>query len=183
MQPKAATMVTETTPVRLTSPPPRFVGRGGLKLDAALDAFAVPVEGRTALDVGASTGGFTDCLLQRGAAAVIALDVGYGQLDWSLRTDDRVTVVERTNFRLVDPAAIGGPFDIVVADMSFISLRAVAPQLRSSCRPDGDVILLVKPQFEVGKGRVGLTQGVEQFADLEIGVGSTGGLGRVVVCS
>jgi 23S rRNA (cytidine1920-2'-O)/16S rRNA (cytidine1409-2'-O)-methyltransferase len=155
MQPKAATMITETAFVRLTAPPAPFVGRGGLKLDAALEAFPIPVEGRRALDVGASTGGFTDALLQRGAASVTALDVGYGQLDWSLRTDDRVVVVERTNFRLVDPATIGSPFDIVVADMSFISLRTVAPQLRSSCRSDGDVVLLVKPQFEVGKERVG----------------------------
>ena len=134
---------------------PRFVSRGGDKLARALERFAVTVAGRRAIDVGASTGGFTDCLLQAGAASVVALDVGYGQLAWSLRTDDRVTVVERTNIRSVDPAALGAPFDLVVCDVSFISLRTVMPHLRALLGPGGDLLALVKPQFEAGKARVG----------------------------
>ena len=110
---------------------------------------------RSALDVGASTGGFTDCLLQHGASRVVALDVGYGQLAWSLRNDERVTVVERTNFRHTAPGDIEGPFDIVAADLSFISLRTVAGALRAAGTDDTDYVLLVKPQFEVGKDEVG----------------------------
>ena len=135
--------------------PARFVGRGGLKLDAALDAFDVDVDGRSALDVGASTGGFTDCLLQRGAAHVVALDVGYGQLDWGLRQRNEVVVVERTNFRHADPASLGAPFDVVVADVSFISLGTLATQFAAAGAAGTDYVLLVKPQFEVGRGQVG----------------------------
>lgn len=133
----------------------RFVSRGGDKLAGALEKFAVPIEGRRAIDVGASTGGFTDCLLQAGAVSVVALDVGYGQLAWSLRSDERVTVIERTNIRSVDPVELGAPFDLVVCDVSFISLRTVLPHLAALLGEEGDLLALVKPQFEVGKGRVG----------------------------
>lgn len=133
----------------------RFVSRGGEKLAHALVEFGLPVAGRRAVDVGASTGGFTDCLLQAGAASVVAVDVGYGQLAWVLRTDPRVTVVERTNIRSADPVALGAPFDLVVADLSFISLRTVLPDLLGLMGKDSDLVVLVKPQFEAGKGRVG----------------------------
>lgn len=133
----------------------RYVSRGGHKLEGALDAFGVDVAGLRAIDVGASTGGFTDCLLQRGAASVVALDVGYGQLAWSLRTDARVTVVERTNVRDADLVALGAPFDIVVIDVSFIALDRVMPKLLEAAGENGQVVALVKPQFEAGKGRVG----------------------------
>lgn len=134
---------------------PRFVSRGGLKLAGALDAFALDVSGMSAVDVGASTGGFTDCLLQRDALHVVAVDVGYGQLAWSLRTDDRVTVVERTNIRHADPDELGAPFDLVVADLSFISIAKVLPTLVALMARDAQLVVLVKPQFEAGKGRVG----------------------------
>jgi 23S rRNA (cytidine1920-2'-O)/16S rRNA (cytidine1409-2'-O)-methyltransferase len=133
----------------------RFVSRGGDKLAGALDAFDVATEQRRAIDVGASTGGFTDCLLQRGVTSVVALDVGYGQLAWQLRNDPRVAVVERTNIRHVDPVELGAPFDIVVVDVSFISLRKILPHLEALMGPEADLVALVKPQFEVGKGRVG----------------------------
>ncbi len=153
-EPKPATMVAPSDSLRIVEQA-RFVGRGGEKLEAGLDAFPVDVMGREALDVGASTGGFTDCLLQRGAASVVALDVGYGQLHWRLRSDPRVRVVDRTNIRHADAAALGAPFDIVVADLSFISLVTVAEALESVGGPDTDYLLLVKPQFEVGKDAVG----------------------------
>lgn len=134
---------------------PRYVSRGGSKLAGALVAFGFDVTGMRALDVGASTGGFTDCLLQHGAASVVALDVGYGQLAWSLRIDPRVAVVERTNIRAADPAALGAPFDLVVVDVAFIGFTAVLPHLLAMAGDRGQVIGLVKPQFEAGKGRVG----------------------------
>jgi len=152
--PKPATMVAATDSLHVEERP-RFVGRGGEKLDAALTAFPVEVEGRRAVDVGASTGGFTDRLLRGGAAAVVAVDVGYGQLHWRLRRDPRVRVVERTNIRLADLEALGAPFDLVVADLSFISLRTVATALAGLGEAGTDWILLVKPQFEVGRERVG----------------------------
>jgi 23S rRNA (cytidine1920-2'-O)/16S rRNA (cytidine1409-2'-O)-methyltransferase len=133
----------------------RFVSRGGEKLAGALDVFGCDVAGVRAVDVGASTGGFTDCLLQRGAASVVAIDVGYGQLAWSLRTDPRVTVVERTNIRAADPAELGAPFDLAVVDVSFISLRTVMPHVVALLGEEAEIIALVKPQFEAGKGRVG----------------------------
>jgi 23S rRNA (cytidine1920-2'-O)/16S rRNA (cytidine1409-2'-O)-methyltransferase len=134
---------------------PRFVSRGGLKLEKALDTFGLEVDGLRCVDVGASTGGFTDCLLQRGAAAVTAIDVGYGQLAWSLRTDPRVTVLERTNIRAVDPEAVDAPFDFAVVDVSFISLGVVLPPVLRLLSEDASVVALVKPQFEAGKARVG----------------------------
>jgi 23S rRNA (cytidine1920-2'-O)/16S rRNA (cytidine1409-2'-O)-methyltransferase len=133
----------------------RYVSRGGDKLAGALDTFGLDPSGLRAADVGASTGGFTDCLLQRGARSVCAVDVGYGQLAWSLRQDDRVDVFERTNIRMADPVLLGAPFDLVVADVSFISLATVLPHLRALMGEAGQLVALVKPQFEAGKGRVG----------------------------
>jgi 23S rRNA (cytidine1920-2'-O)/16S rRNA (cytidine1409-2'-O)-methyltransferase len=142
-------------PIALRGDAPTYVSRGGTKLAAALDHFAVDVAGRIALDVGASTGGFTDCLLQRGADHVVALDVGRAQLAWSLRNDERVTVMERTNVRDVPPGALQPPPDLCVADVSFISLRTVAPHLLDLTAPATDYVLLVKPQFEAGRARIG----------------------------
>jgi len=138
----------------------RFVSRGGDKLDAALEAFAIDVTGLRLLDAGASTGGFTDCLLQRGAAHVVALDVGHGQLHPKIRTDPRVTVLERFHVRDVTADAIGGSVDLVVADLSFISLIGVLSPLIGACRPSGQLVLLVKPQFEAGRSEVDRGSGV-----------------------
>jgi 23S rRNA (cytidine1920-2'-O)/16S rRNA (cytidine1409-2'-O)-methyltransferase len=134
---------------------PRFVSRGGLKLAAALDATGVDPARRRCLDVGASTGGFTDCLLQRGAAHVVAVDVAYGELHWALRTDDRVTVLERTNARRLRPQDLPYAPDLVVADVSFISLRKILGPVLACAAPRHDALLLVKPQFELGRERVG----------------------------
>jgi 23S rRNA (cytidine1920-2'-O)/16S rRNA (cytidine1409-2'-O)-methyltransferase len=154
---KPATGVEPGTPVVVRTDPdePSWVSRGAHKLLGALDALPVPVEGRRALDAGASTGGFTEVLLSRGVAEVVAVDVGYGELAWSLRTDDRVRVVERTNVRTLTPEAIDGPVDLVVADLSFISLRLVLPALIGCANDDADQVLMVKPQFEVGRERLG----------------------------
>ena len=155
---RPARMVGADEAVRLVGPPPRFVSRGGEKLDAALDRFGVDVAGRAALDAGASTGGFTDCLLQRGAASVLAVDVGFGQLHERLRADPRVTVRERTNVRHL---ALPTPVDVVVADLSFISLRTVAPALvGANAGPEADVVVLVKPQFEAGRAEASRGKGV-----------------------
>ncbi|HTA38673.1 MAG TPA: TlyA family RNA methyltransferase [Candidatus Acidoferrales bacterium] len=135
--------------------PRRFVSRGGEKLEHALVSFGIDVAGKAALDVGASTGGFTDCLLQRGAAHVTAVDVGYGQLDWKLRNDPRVTVIERTNFRLMADDAFPDGFDAIVIDASFISLRTILARANAYLRPDGVIVALVKPQFEAGRERLG----------------------------
>jgi 23S rRNA (cytidine1920-2'-O)/16S rRNA (cytidine1409-2'-O)-methyltransferase len=135
--------------------PRRFVSRGGEKLEHALDAFGIDVRGLDALDVGASTGGFTDCLLQRGAAGVTALDVGYGQLDWRLRNDARVRAIERTNFRLVADDAFPAGFDLITIDASFISLRTILARAVTYLRKGGVIVALVKPQFEAGRRRVG----------------------------
>jgi len=133
----------------------RYVSRGGFKLEKALSQFAVDVNGRTALDIGASTGGFTDCLLAHGAARVIAVDVGYGQFDWKLRNDPRVTVLEKTNIRHLEPDALPGRADFASIDVSFISLKLVLPRLKLLLSARHEVIALIKPQFEVGKGKVG----------------------------
>jgi 23S rRNA (cytidine1920-2'-O)/16S rRNA (cytidine1409-2'-O)-methyltransferase len=132
---------------------PRFVSRGGDKLAGALEAFQFDPNGRICADVGASTGGFTDCLLQHGAARVYAIDVGYGQLDYSIRSSERVVVMERTNARYVDK--LPEPVDLVVIDASFISLRLLLPVIRGWMKPTGDIIALIKPQFEAGRGDVG----------------------------
>ena len=153
--PKPSTLVAPEDPLSSAGPPARVVSRAGAKLDGAIEAFGVPIGGRTAIDVGASTGGFTDCLLQRGATEVVALDVGYGQLHHRIRSDPRVVVVERANIRHADPGSLGAPFDVVVADLSFISLALVAPQIRALGAKRTDWILLVKPQFEAGRDQVG----------------------------
>jgi 23S rRNA (cytidine1920-2'-O)/16S rRNA (cytidine1409-2'-O)-methyltransferase len=157
---KPARQVAAADNLTVSGPPPRFVSRGGEKLDAALDHFAVDVRGRRALDCGASTGGFTDCLLQRGAATVVALDVGHGQLDPRIRSDERVTVLERTNIRTTTVDHIGGPVDLAVADVSFISLTVVIPVLASVCKPGAPMVLLVKPQFEAGRAVVSRGRGI-----------------------
>jgi 23S rRNA (cytidine1920-2'-O)/16S rRNA (cytidine1409-2'-O)-methyltransferase len=135
--------------------PPPFVSRGGVKLSHALDALEVDVDGRRCLDVGASTGGFTDCLLQRGAAHVVAVDVAYGELDWRLRGDERVTVVERVNARALEPSMLPYAPELVAIDVSFISLCKVLPAVLACCASRFDCLAMVKPQFEVGRGRVG----------------------------
>lgn len=150
----AARQVGPDEAVVLSAPPARFVSRGGEKLDAALLAWDVDVEGRRVLDAGASTGGFTDCVLQRGAREVVAVDVGHGQLAWRLREDPRVVVLERTNIRNLTELP-GGPAELVVADLSFISLRTVAPALVALATVSSEFVLLVKPQFEAGRDRVG----------------------------
>lgn len=137
---------------------PGYASRGGYKLAGALDAFAhdgLTVEGRRCLDAGASAGGFTDVLLRRGARQVVAVDVGYGQLAWRIRTDPRVVIHDRTNVRELTPQLVGGAVDVVVADLSFISLTLVLPALTACLNPDGDLVPMVKPQFEVGRDRVG----------------------------
>ncbi|GIF00943.1 TlyA family RNA methyltransferase [Paractinoplanes rishiriensis] len=157
---KVAAMVDPADPVLVTGADPatEYVSRGGHKLAGALAAFGprgLTVTGRRCLDAGASTGGFTDVLLRAGAGQVVAVDVGYGQLAWPIRNDDRVVVLERTNVRTLTPELIGGPVGLTVADLSFISLRLVLPALAACTDPGGDLTLMVKPQFEVGKERVG----------------------------
>ena len=152
---KVDAMVGHDASIVVSGPPSPYVSRGGEKLAGALDRFDVKVDGRRWLDAGASTGGFTDCLLQNGALRVVALDVGYGQLDWKLRNDERVDVLERTNVRTIDPSTLPFRAEGVTADLSFISLRLVLPALQACAAPDADYVLLVKPQFEVGKDLVG----------------------------
>jgi len=149
---KAGAAVEEQASLTLIAPDHPFAGRGGVKLAHALDTFAVAVAGRRALDIGASTGGFTDALLQRGAVSVVALDVGHGQLDWTLRNDPRVVVIERFNARRLRPADLPGPIDLVAIDVSFISLRRILPVVPPLLAPGADVVALVKPQFEAGRG-------------------------------
>jgi 23S rRNA (cytidine1920-2'-O)/16S rRNA (cytidine1409-2'-O)-methyltransferase len=157
---KPATQVSRDAPVTVATDAggPEYVSRGGHKLAGALGVFAgrgLTVAGKRCLDAGASTGGFTDVLLRAGAAHVVAVDVGYGQLAWSLRTDPRVTVLDRVNVRALSPSQVAPPPEVVVADLSFISLTLVLPALVDCAAPDADFALMVKPQFEVGKGRVG----------------------------
>jgi len=151
---KAGTQVDPEADVAVVAPDHPYVGRGGLKLAHALDAFGIQVAGREALDIGASTGGFTDVLLQRGAVRVVALDVGHGQLDWTLRNDPRVVILERFNARRLTPADLPGPVDLVAIDVSFISLRQILPVVPPLLRPGADVVALVKPQFEAGRAEV-----------------------------
>ncbi len=152
---KAGALVPADADIRILGDQLPYVSRGGLKLEAALTHFDVSVQGRIALDIGASTGGFTDCLLQRGCRKVYAVDVGYGQMAWKLRQDPRVVLIERTNIRQIEPGIIPERADIAVIDVSFISLEKVIPAVVRLLRPGASVIALIKPQFEVGRDRVG----------------------------
>ena len=152
---KAGTPVDPESKIEIRGSTCPYVSRGGLKLEKALRYFGVDPTGFVCSDSGASTGGFTDCLLQQGAKKVFAIDVGYGQLAWSIRSDPRVVVMERTNIRNVTPEMLGEPLDLSVVDVSFISLRLVLPVIRDLLGPDGQVLCLIKPQFEAGKDKVG----------------------------
>ena len=157
---KASRQVSPGDAIVVDAPPARFVGRGADKLEHAIDEFGIDVDGLRLLDAGASTGGFTDCLLQRGAWEVIAVDVGYGQLHERLRADPRVINLEQQNVRTIDLDVVGGPVDGVVADLSFISLRLVIEPLMAVCQPGAFMVLLVKPQFEAGRAEVSRGKGV-----------------------
>ena len=152
---KAGTPVAEDAELTVRQPDHPYVGRGGVKLAHALDVFTIAIAGREALDIGASTGGFTDVLLRRGATRVVAYDVGHGQLDWGLRNDPRVVVIEKANARTLEISDLPAPVDIVTIDVSFISLRHIFPRVPALLRPGADVVALVKPQFEAGRGEVG----------------------------
>jgi len=185
---KPSSLVSPADPLALAGPARRWASRGGDKLAPVLDRLGVTVAGRRCLDAGASTGGFTDVLLAAGAAEVVAVDVGYGQLDLALRQDPRVRVLDRTNVRGLTAERIGGPVDLTVADLSFISLRLVVPVLASLTRRDGDLLLLVKPQFEAGRGAVGRGGVVRDPAVRAAAVrgvaaaAAAGGLGVAAVC-
>ncbi|MEZ5244662.1 MAG: TlyA family RNA methyltransferase [Acidimicrobiales bacterium] len=163
---KAARQVDPGDAIELLGDGPRFVSRGGEKLAAALERFAVDVEGRRVVDAGSSTGGFTDCVLQAGAAHVVAIDVGRNQLHERMRADRRVAVHEQTNIRTLDPEAVGGPGDVLVGDLSFISLRTVLDSLLALTVEGGDLVLLVKPQFEAGKAEADRAKGVIRDAEV-----------------
>lgn len=187
---KAGTGVAEDAQVTLATPDHPYVGRGALKLAHALDVFHIPVEGKLALDIGASTGGFTDVMLQRGARKVVALDVGHGQLDWKIRINPRVVTIERTNARTLTAAALPADaraFDLVTIDVSFISLRHILPVVPALLLPDADVVALVKPQFEarrreVGKGGIVRDDAVRTRVVEEVaGAADTLGLSRIAV--
>jgi len=152
---KPGKLVRSDVQVEIVQPESQYASRGGEKLAPALDAFGLSCAGLVVMDVGASTGGFTDCVLQRGAQRVYAIDVGYGQLDWRLRTDPRVIVMDRVNIRYLSPADIPEFVDLVVIDVSFISLKMVWPAVLPVLKPHGYLVALIKPQFEVGKGQVG----------------------------
>jgi len=152
---KPGTKIDSAVRIRLKTGDIPYVSRGGVKLEHALHHFNVDITGWNCLDVGASTGGFTDCLLQHGARSVIAVDVGYGQLHWDMRNDPRVVVMERTNIRHLEPSTLPHAIDLATIDVSFISLKIVVPCVLRFLRPEGEIIALIKPQFEVGKGAVG----------------------------
>ena len=152
---KAGTLVKPEAVIRILGDNIPYVSRGGLKLAKAMEEFGVELAGKVSADIGASTGGFTDCMLQNGAVKVFAIDVGYGQLAWSLRTDDRVVNMERTNVRSVTPADIGEPLDFASIDVAFISLEKVLPPVYQLLKPEGEIVALIKPQFEAGREKVG----------------------------
>jgi 23S rRNA (cytidine1920-2'-O)/16S rRNA (cytidine1409-2'-O)-methyltransferase len=178
---KAGALVPENSNIRILGERLPFVGRGGLKLEHALTEFHIAVKDKSAIDIGASTGGFTDCLLQHGCKKVYAVDVGYGQLAWKLRMDSRVVVIERTNIRNMDVSLIPEQVDMAVMDVSFISLEKVIPSLLKFLGPDSELVALIKPQFEVGKGQIGKggivrdeaarTSVVERITDFVRGLG------------
>ncbi len=181
---KAGSMVEKTAEIRLTGKVIPYVGRGGIKLEAALDSFFINPKGMTAMDVGASTGGFTDCLLKRGARKVYAIDVGYGLLAWSLRTDPRVVILERKNIREMKREEIGEEIDIATVDLSFISLKKAIPKVLSFLRDGGIMLALIKPQFEVEKGEVGrggiIREEEKREGVVEDMISFTRGLGLIV---
>ena len=152
---KAGEMIAEDAKVEVRGHDIGYVSRGGLKLEKAMQVFPMRPDGKVCMDIGASTGGFTDCMLKNGAVKVYAVDVGYGQLAWSIRSDPRVVTMERTNIRYVKPEDLGQPLDLSVVDVSFISLRIVLPVIRALLKPSGQVLCLIKPQFEAGKEKVG----------------------------
>jgi 23S rRNA (cytidine1920-2'-O)/16S rRNA (cytidine1409-2'-O)-methyltransferase len=152
---KAGSMVDSNAAIEVRGEDIPYVSRGGLKLEAAVKEFHIELEGRTAMDVGASTGGFTDCMLQKGARKVYCIDVGYGQLAWKLRQDSRVVLMERKNIRHMEREQIPDVIDLAVIDVSFISLAKVVPRVLEFLKPEGELVALIKPQFEVGKGEVG----------------------------
>ena len=152
---KAGTNVTEDDVIEVRGEKMPYVSRGGFKLEKAMNEFGLTLEGKVCMDIGASTGGFTDCMLQNGAVKVYSIDVGYGQLAWKLRTDERVVNLERTNFRYVTEEQVPEPVDFASVDVSFISLRIILPVLRERLRDGGQAVCLIKPQFEAGKGQVG----------------------------
>lgn len=152
---KAGSRIDSTAAIRVKRKSPDYVSRGGTKLEGALRDLRIDVAGKVALDVGASTGGFSDCLLKHGARRVYAVDVGYGQLAWKLRQDPRVVVLEKQNIRYLEPSRLPEPPDLATIDASFISLRLVLPAVKRLLTPEGEVLALIKPQFEVGKGKVG----------------------------
>ena len=167
---KPGTSFEETVEIEVRSGGCPYVSRGGLKLEKALRDFGVDPTGYVCSDSGASTGGFTDCLLQQGASKVFAIDVGYGQLDWKIRSDPRVVVMERTNVRYVTPEDLGEPLDLSVIDVSFISLRIVLPTIKSLLKSTGQVLCLIKPQFEAGREKVGKGKGVIRDPEVHIEV-------------
>ncbi|MEQ8200974.1 MAG: TlyA family RNA methyltransferase [Syntrophomonadaceae bacterium] len=152
---KPGSQVDESAELGIKPRRQKYVSRGGYKLEGAARDFGLDFTGKVVLDVGASTGGYSDCALQKGAVRVFALDVGYGQLDWTLRNDPRVVVIERTNIRYFDPARLGGPVDLILMDVSFISTQLIFPVLAGMLREGGEVVSLIKPQFEAGKDKVG----------------------------
>ena len=166
---KAGQFVTEDTQITVRGDTCPFVSRGGYKLQKAMQTFPITLEGKVCADIGASTGGFTDCMLQNGAKKVYAIDVGYGQLDWKLRSDERVAVLERTNARFMEPAWFEGGLDFASIDVSFISLDKILPPLFACLKDGGEVVALIKPQFEAGKNKVG-KHGVVSEADTHIEV-------------
>lgn len=152
---KAGTTFEETARIEVRGNTLKYVSRGGLKLEKAMNNFGVTLEGKVCMDVGASTGGFTDCMLQNGAVKVYSVDVGYGQFAWKLRQDPRVVCMEKTNIRYVTPEQLGEPLDLSVVDVSFISLKIVLPAIQKLLKPTGQVLCLIKPQFEAGRDKVG----------------------------
>jgi 23S rRNA (cytidine1920-2'-O)/16S rRNA (cytidine1409-2'-O)-methyltransferase len=152
---KAGTMVGDTSDIRVVEPDIPYVSRGGLKLEAAIKRFGIEIGGKTAMDVGASTGGFTDCMLSMGAKRVYSIDVGYGQFDWKLRQDPRVVLLERTNIRYLEGQRIPEEIDLATVDVSFISLKKVMPKVMEFLKASGEIVALIKPQFEAGRAEVG----------------------------